>query len=1185
MPMRYSSVANSWKPLGIVLCAIGFSFLADFAVAANPWPVPRGPGQEIVPFQFHKDLIKKLPQEFLDDASACLLYYGATHLVAKDGTTNSIVHEVTRLNGRNAVEKLGEYRGISFDPSYQKLTLNVARVHKPDGKVIDVQPEHVRLRDVATDNLIYNFDKELVISFPSLGVGDVYEVKWSVSGKSPEYGKEYFNRYSFGTPDYPVFLEELRVQVPAAKKLTGQVINGKLDYKSETKNDVEIHTWTARNQPPLPKEVDLPPREELRTQVMCSTFPSWEAIGEWKKNLRADCWKCTPEIQKLVDKITGDLKTPEEKAKALTYWVRRNIRYVSVMSSKHRYTPHLPAEVLQNRYGDCKDQAQLLAVMLKHIGLETYHVSLGMRGDGQIVREVPSPWSTHALLLVKINDRYYWIDTTTTAAAWDFLPRVDRGRVVYLTDAEGNIKLSRTPDMPYEENWFNLITHVEVLPDGSSQCKRSMTYYDHTALVQRERWLDTPPGQVRQDVASDLQDSFRNVKMTRLLLDDQNLHNLDLALQAGVHFTVPKHFTGKDLLEASFTDSPVWSRFLAYNAALDRKQPLDLWGPFESKHHYIIKVPPLYRFTSSNREHRFQSRWGMFRVSAQYNPKFPRYYRISFHMRLENHRVEPKHFEEFREFRQNVYDHWRIWVALSPTKELADAPELEEMFQTRPNDSRLARILAELYLHHGKLDKAQVVLQKILKEHPQDQTLWELAIQATTTLAKEVELRRNRVQAFPNELAYQLDLGKTLVQLGQRKEAEKWLVTVTQKGSSRQKALAHYALAQSAYDANDYPLALQQFHSAQNARADAVQNFHAWRLLGKIHETNKAFAKAHHAYHEAQRLRPNHADNLCALVRVNLAAERPTEALTWLRHYSLAVHKDVSGLVQAAQFHLQMQRWEDAEVLANQARDMDFHADAQKVLGLVALQRHHYDKARFHLERAHRDSEVCPALLRVCLLQGNLTDVPQLFKECQSFSSADYSDRAFFDDVQQILHRHEQLQLQYPSLQESQAIAKLACAEWAFRSGVPVHHIRALVNAALKEESQLAPAYALRGWLELRHGQVRLALADAKKSVALRPDAPEGYFLRGVIGYEILSPIATKDLVTAAFLSGETNVQILYWLARSYAAEDRWSSALQTWEKAANLPCDDIALLQALAQLKEQIDSAATVAVTTNQVK
>jgi hypothetical protein len=90
--------------------------LAGFATplrAGDGWPVPRGPSHEPEPYHFDPAQLKRLPKEFLEDAAACVLYAGNTHLVEADGTIETITHEITRLNGRKGVEKLGEARNIA----------------------------------------------------------------------------------------------------------------------------------------------------------------------------------------------------------------------------------------------------------------------------------------------------------------------------------------------------------------------------------------------------------------------------------------------------------------------------------------------------------------------------------------------------------------------------------------------------------------------------------------------------------------------------------------------------------------------------------------------------------------------------------------------------------------------------------------------------------------------------------------------------------------------------------------------------------------------------------------------------------------------------------------------------------------------------------------------------------------
>src|SRR5262249_7905405 len=232
--------------------------------AADAWPVPRGPSREPQPYKYDPGALKAVPKDFLDDAQACILYAGTTHLVEPDGTIETVTHEVIRLNGRKAIEKVGEYRGITFDPGFEKCTLNEVKIHKPGGKAIEVEPLHAHLRDVGTDYLVYDPDKQLVISFPSLEVGDTVEVKWTVRGKNPEHGGQFFTRYWFGDTQYPIVRDELKVRVPKAMKLTYAAVNDRVDPVVTETDEHKLYHWKGENLAQLPRDEDRPSPEDLR---------------------------------------------------------------------------------------------------------------------------------------------------------------------------------------------------------------------------------------------------------------------------------------------------------------------------------------------------------------------------------------------------------------------------------------------------------------------------------------------------------------------------------------------------------------------------------------------------------------------------------------------------------------------------------------------------------------------------------------------------------------------------------------------------------------------------------------------------------------------------------------------------------------------------------------------------------
>src|SRR5262245_34614036 len=817
----------------VLIGLLGFSA----AARAQDDAVKRGPSHELVPYRYDAAVWKTVPRDFLDDYSACILYYGTNHLIDADGTVETIVHEITRLNGRKGIDSLGEYRNITYDPSYQTLVLNEARILKADGKIVPIEARHIQVRDTSTDFQTYERNKQVVISFPNLEVGDCYEVKFTTRGKGPEFGDRFFTRVTFGDDQYPTVRDELRVRLPESMPLHHATVNGKVEQKISVDKGQRSGHWYVDNRRPPPKDVDRPSKETLQTQLVLSTFASWDEVGRWKDKVRAECWTCTPEIRELVTKLTRDSKTPLDKARALTYWVRRAIRYVSVSSSGKGYTPRLPQQVVSSRYGDCKDQAQLLAVMLKEAGLDVSLVTLGLLDDGQVIREVPSPWGTHGILLVKIDKKEHWIDTTATLAGWDLLPRGDRDRVVYVTQG-AKLRLLRTPALAYADNRIVQYTDLTVQPDGTTVGRRAMSYFGLAAVGRRDAWMEVPPGERRRAVTADLQDAHSRSRLVRFDIDDKELAKLDEPVQARMEYQITNHFSGDlSVREGSVSDSYVWNRVLAYNLDPDRGTPLSLWSPFESVHRYSVQLPLAYRFDGLPRDQKVRSKWGEFELRVKSDDKDPRRLEITFNTRLENVLVKKPDFAAFQKFHDEVSKHWRVWLTLKPTLELADAPALEALLaSTKWADLPSATILAKLYQHHRKLTDARRVVLEARAKHPADATLLDLSVQCAASPAEEEDAYAELVRLFPDEPKHALALAAVRIKRGDQDGARKVLTPLTEKGSDETRALAHYHLARIALADGDAKGALDHLDAAKNASADTVATPAVQRFKAELHE-------------------------------------------------------------------------------------------------------------------------------------------------------------------------------------------------------------------------------------------------------------------------------------------------------------------------------------------------------------
>jgi Domain of Unknown Function with PDB structure (DUF3857)/Transglutaminase-like superfamily len=170
--------------------------------------------------------------------------------------------------------------------------------------------------------------------------------------------------------------------------------------------------WVVGEVPPVKKESDMPPRRGIEGQMILSfvppggtgkTFTSWRGMGVWYDELSRARRAVSPEIKQKVAELTSAAPTPLAKMKVLAHFVQSDIRYVAIELGIGGYQPHAATEVFTHRYGDCKDKATLMSVMLKEIGVDSYYVVINSE-RGAVVPEMPAHLGAfdHAILAIQL---------------------------------------------------------------------------------------------------------------------------------------------------------------------------------------------------------------------------------------------------------------------------------------------------------------------------------------------------------------------------------------------------------------------------------------------------------------------------------------------------------------------------------------------------------------------------------------------------------------------------------------------------------------------------------------------------------------------------------------------------------------------------------------------------------------
>jgi hypothetical protein len=144
--------------------------------------------------------------------------------------------------------------------------------------------------------------------------------------------------------------------------------------------------------------------------------------------------------------LRGLPKGADERAKvrALYKHVITSTRYVGLEFGIHGFKPYRTTDVYDRRFGDCKDKASLLKVMLAEAGIASHLVLVRTRDQGTVTA-TPASLSAfnHAITYVPSLDLY--LDGTAEFSGPEELPSLDQGATVLIVKDGAGAELRTIP--------------------------------------------------------------------------------------------------------------------------------------------------------------------------------------------------------------------------------------------------------------------------------------------------------------------------------------------------------------------------------------------------------------------------------------------------------------------------------------------------------------------------------------------------------------------------------------------------------------------------------------------------------------------------------------------------------------------------------------------------------------------
>jgi len=271
-----------------------------------------------------------------------------------------------------------------------------------------------------------------------------------------------------------------------------------IDFKKEETKNSNIYTWTTKNVVKFTSEDDAEAALYHLPHIILhiknytekgKTIPILNNVADlysWYASLAKQVDENDlKKVYEIAENIAKNYNTDREKAEAIYNWVQENITYVAFEDGLGGFIPRGAASVCKNRYGDCKDMANLLYVMLNRVGIPSFRTWIGTRDRPYLYDEVPTPMvDNHMITATVIDNDTIFIDGTDSYVNFGMPSSFTQTKEALIGISPEKFVLKKVPVQPSEKSKTSINTTI-TFESGAIKAseKRVMTGYEKVNFV------------------------------------------------------------------------------------------------------------------------------------------------------------------------------------------------------------------------------------------------------------------------------------------------------------------------------------------------------------------------------------------------------------------------------------------------------------------------------------------------------------------------------------------------------------------------------------------------------------------------------------------------------------------------------------------------------------------------------
>lgn len=338
--------------------------------------------------------------------------------IDSDGRTYEVFHNAYKALSNGDLDDVGSDL-FSYRPETDKIHLVKAETILPDGTIREVPPEGIMIQahQQDQDSMIFSGREQLRLVYPQITKGSVTHFIVVLEHESSRIPGHYVDWFSWArswqehlkhvvlnvSPEYAARLKYVALGDGIPDPVITELDAGRMRYE-----------WVRKKLPVRKWEYLGGPVVQTGPMLFLSTLRDWDELAEWYSERILESSELNDAVKAVAQEWAGEAESEDEIIHNLAFRVANDIRYVSLEFGVGGLQPQPVSSVLENRFGDCKDKANFLRVLLQEHGIKSYVALINTKHAGHVEkRSADYNYFNHAILLIeKANGEKLFCDPT-----------------------------------------------------------------------------------------------------------------------------------------------------------------------------------------------------------------------------------------------------------------------------------------------------------------------------------------------------------------------------------------------------------------------------------------------------------------------------------------------------------------------------------------------------------------------------------------------------------------------------------------------------------------------------------------------------------------------------------------------------------------------------------------------------